>query len=43
MYEHISVLCKYILFKNKIKESSHIFFDKKRIIFAILKKITEKV
>lgn len=31
MYEHISILCKYILFKNKIKESSHIFLIKKEL------------
>lgn len=38
MYEHISILCKYILFKNKIKESTGIFLRKKRIIFVASKK-----
>lgn len=43
MYEHTGILCKYILFKNKIKESSHIFFDKKKNYLCNIKKITEKV
>lgn len=42
MYEHTGILCKYILFKNKIKESSHIFLIKKNYLCNI-KKITEKV
>ena len=34
MYEHIFILCKYIIFKYKTKETLK-FFSKKRIIFAI--------
>ena len=34
MYEHIFILCKYIIFKYKTKETLKFFF-KKRIIFAI--------
>ena len=41
MYEHTGILCKYILFKNKIKESSHIFLIKKEL--SLLDEVTKRV